>query len=62
MILYKGGRISFVQYMPQKPTKRGLKVFALCTSYLFNYEEFTGELDGDSAVELLKCLLRRACW
>ena len=44
MISYKG-RLSFVQYMPKKPTKWGLKAFVLAdahTGYMYNWYLQTG--------------------
>lgn len=40
------GRCPFKQYMPSKPAKYGLKIWALCdvaTSYAWNLEVYTGE-------------------
>ena len=33
MILYSGRAIKWVQYMPAKPIKHGIKVFAACCAY-----------------------------
>mgnify|MGYP000973096898 CR=1 FL=1 len=33
MIKYCGRAVAFVQYMPAKPIKHGLKVFCLCCAY-----------------------------
>ena len=33
MISYMGRAVSFVQYMPAKPIKHGIKVYALCCAY-----------------------------
>jgi hypothetical protein len=49
MILYKGKKIDFVQFMPAKPIKHGIKVYALCcsyTGYCFAYEIFEGKSEG----------------
>ena len=46
MIKHMGKHISFVQHMPKKPTRHGLKVWALCdsvTGYLCNFEVCTGQ-------------------
>ena len=46
MIKYMGKFISFVQYMPAKPIKHGIKVYALCcsfTGYLYAFEIYTGK-------------------
>jgi Transposase IS4 len=45
MILYKGRAVAFVQFMPAKPIKHGIKVFALCcafTGLLLAFEVYTG--------------------
>jgi hypothetical protein len=34
MIKYKGKAVSWVQYMPKKPIRHGLKVFALSCAYM----------------------------
>ena len=44
MIAFKG-RLSFLQYMPKKPTKWGLKAYVLAdskTGYLYNWYLYTG--------------------
>lgn len=49
MIKYMGRAISWVQYMPAKPIKHGIKVFALCcakTGFLLAFEVFTGKGNG----------------
>jgi hypothetical protein len=33
MIKYMGRFVSFVQYMPAKPIKHGIKMYALCCAY-----------------------------
>ena len=46
MIKYMGKFIAFVQYMPKKPIKHGIKVYALCcafTGYLYSFEIYTGK-------------------
>eukprot|EP00041_Stephanoeca_diplocostata_P027114 m.741690 g.741690 ORF g.741690 m.741690 type:complete len:960 (+) comp23116_c4_seq1:51-2930(+) len=48
MIKYSGRAIDFVQYMPAKPIKHGIKVFALCcsaTAYAYSFSVYTGK-DG----------------
>ncbi len=45
MIKYCGRAIKFVQYMPKKPIKHGVKVFAVCCAYsavLLGFEVYTG--------------------
>ena len=49
MIKYMGRFVSFVQYMPAKPIKHGIKVYALCcssTGYLYLFEIYTGKGAG----------------
>jgi hypothetical protein len=46
MILYNGRAIQWVQYMPRKPIKHGIKVFALCcatTGVLVSFLVYTGK-------------------
>jgi hypothetical protein len=49
------GRCSFIQYIPNKPAKNGLKVFGLCDSktfYVSNLELYCGKQpDGPYACE-----------
>jgi hypothetical protein len=33
MIRYMGRAVSFVQYMPAKPIKHGIKVFCVCCAF-----------------------------
>ena len=45
MIGFKG-RLSFLQYMPKKPTKWGMKAYVLAdskTGYTFNWKLYTGK-------------------
>ena len=45
MILYKGRAVPFIQFMPAKPIKHGIKVFPLCcavTGFLLLFEVYTG--------------------
>ncbi|KAL8601478.1 hypothetical protein ACOMHN_000420 [Nucella lapillus] len=47
MIKFKG-RCGFLQYMPAKPTKWGVKVWALCDAdsfYMLNYSVYTGKIN-----------------
>lgn len=51
MIAFQG-RSTLKQYMPLKPTKRGIKVWALadsCNGYIHRFEIYTGKGDGDKA-------------
>jgi hypothetical protein len=65
MIKYMGRAISWVQYMPAKPIKHGIKVFALCcayTGYLYAYKVYTGaqlEEDSDSSKKRILLLVDR---
>ena len=50
MIAYCG-RISYLQYIPKKPTKFGIKVWLLAeskTGYIINYIIYTGKLSEDN--------------
>ena len=45
MISFKG-RLGFIQYMPKKPTKWGLKAFVVSDAhngYIYNWSLYTGE-------------------
>eukprot|EP00956_Cyclotella_meneghiniana_P044563 scaffold323191_cov89-Cyclotella_meneghiniana.AAC.1 len=60
MIRYMGRAIAFIQYMPRKPIKHGIKVFAVCCSYtgvLLGFEVYCGSsaVDGtdNSAVPVV---------
>ena len=47
MIGFKG-RLSFIQYMPKKPTKWGMKAYVLSdahTGYIYDWHLYTGILD-----------------
>ncbi|XP_025192177.1 piggyBac transposable element-derived protein 4-like [Melanaphis sacchari] len=50
MLVAFRGRCGFIQYMPQKPAKYGLKYYALCDSktfYTYSFELYCGkQLDG----------------
>jgi hypothetical protein len=43
MIKYMVRFVSFVQYMPAKPIKHRIKVYALCCSYLYRFIIYTGK-------------------
>ena len=50
MIRYMGRAISYVQYMPAKPIKHGIKVFAICcgvSGVLLAFRVYTGKEDED---------------
>jgi len=61
MIRYKGKQIKFVQYMPAKPIKHGIKVFCLCcaeTGYMYGCWVYCGkENDRASPTEIIERLL-----
>jgi len=54
MIKYMGRAVTWVQYMPRKPIKHGIKVFAMCctvTGYLYAFVVYTGKdntIDGSA--------------
>ena len=59
MIKFKG-RLGFRQYMPAKPIKWGIKVWALCeadTGYAYNLQVYTGKVEGRQE----KGLTHRVC-
>ena len=64
-IKYMGRAIAWVQYMPAKPIKHGIKVYALCcayTGFLSSFEIYTGKTDcvDGSAKEVVQRLLKAA--
>ena len=66
MIKYCGRAVSFIQYMPKKPIKHGIKVFALCcayTGYLLGFEVYLGkdtETNENSALQVVDRLINKA--
>lgn len=65
MIRYMGRAVAFVQYMPQKPIKHGLKVFAVCCAYtavLLGFEVYCGammeDIDNSSTAVVMQIDLR----
>ena len=49
MIRYNGRTVDFVQYMPCKPIKHDIKLFAICCSVaavLLGFEIYTGKENG----------------
>ena len=41
-------RVEFIQYMPKKPTKFGIKLWVICeadTGYCLRYQIYNGKLD-----------------
>lgn len=62
MIKYNGRAISWVQYMPAKPIKHGIKAYVLCcsvTAFMFSFEIMTGasELIDGSRVGIVSRLM-----
>ena len=65
MIQYMGRAVVFMQYMPRKPIKHGLKVFAVCcayTAFLLAFEVYSGTNadDDNTALAVICCLLQKA--
>jgi hypothetical protein len=55
MIRYNGRAVDFVQYLPKKPIKHGLKVFAICcavTAVLLGFEVYCGKDTGVTATAI----------
>ena len=69
MILYKGRSVKFVQYMPKKPIKHGIKVYCLCdsdTGYLYAFKVYTGKEVGEDGGattmwSIIEELIRSGC-
>ena len=61
MIKYKGKQIKFVQCMPAKPIKHGIKLFALCcaeTGYVYGFWVYCGKENDDcSPAEIVSRLM-----
>ena len=66
MVKYCGFAISFVQYLPKKPIKHGIKVFALCcayTGYLLGFEVYLGKdtnTEENSSLSIVNRLITEA--
>ena len=66
MIKYCGRAVYFIQYMPKKPIKHGIKVFALCcayTGYLLNFEVYLGkdtDTNENTALHVVDRLINKA--
>jgi hypothetical protein len=64
MIRYSGRAVSWVQYMPAKPIKHGIKVFAACCAYsgvLLAYDVYCGkDIDGRNIMQITIDLLQSA--
>ena len=60
MIKFKGKQIRFIQYMPAKPIKHGIKVFVLAcaeTGYCYGFWIYCGkENDNCTPVEIVQRL------
>ena len=66
MIAYMGRAVTFVQYMPAKSTKHGIKVYALCcavSAVLLAYQVNTAKEDerDNLATEICYRLCRSGC-
>ena len=63
MIKYKGKQIRFIQYMPAKPIKHGIKVFVLAcaeTGYCYGFWVYCGKENDDcSPVEIVARLFEQ---
>ena len=58
MIRYMGRAISYVQYMPAKPTKHGIKVFALCCAFsavILAFQVYVGKEDDSDGSAVAVC-------
>ena len=58
MIRYMGRAISFVQYMPAKPIKNGIKVFALCCAFsaiILAFQVYVGKEDDSDGSAAAVC-------
>jgi hypothetical protein len=58
MIKYCGHTVAFIQYMPAKPTKHGIKVFCVCcaiSGIMLAYKVYYGNKDKktDSKMQLI---------
>ena len=67
MMRYMGGATSFVQFMPRKPIKQGIKIFTIICAYtaaLLDFEVFCGaEVSNDqdnSALGVVRHLIQKA--
>ena len=64
MIKYSGRAVSYVQYMPKKPIKHGIKVFAVCcavSACLLGFEIYTACKTVDqTAIAVVKRLITTA--
>ena len=58
MIRYMGRAISYVQYMPAKPIKHGIKVFALCcalSDVILTFKVYVGKEDDSDGTTVGVC-------
>ena len=54
MVKWKG-RLSWRQFMPNKPIRFGIKIWSLCdslTGYMYNFQVYTGKVDGHAEKNL----------
>ena len=58
MLQYMGRLISYVQYMPAKPIKHGIKVFALCLTLsvvILSFKVYVGKEDDSDGTAVGVC-------
>lgn len=65
MIKYCGRAVTFVQYMPLKPIKHGIKVFCICcglTAVIMGFKVYVSKLDNEdhTAKEIVEKLIQSA--
>jgi hypothetical protein len=66
MIKYMGRAIAWVQYMPAKPIKHGIKVFCVCcavSGIMLAYKVYCGKVDkktDGTVISLCDNLLQKA--
>ena len=66
IIKYMGRAVTFVQYMPAKPIKHGIKVIACCcavTEVLLSFKVYLGKENGtlsSAALNIVKILIESA--
>jgi hypothetical protein len=66
MIKYCGCAVAFIQYMPAKPIKHGIKVFCLCcaaTAVMLAFEVYCGKdnnKNDNTTVDICERLIHKA--
>ena len=63
-MIHQKGCTSLKQYMPKKPIKWGVKVFALCdvqTSYNIDFNIYTGEVEGQDETSMTRAVITNLC-